>query len=91
MINERRQTMSPIFRRQDGYVFKVFSNEEARIHIHVIKAEKEAKFWLEPKIEISVNYGFNNRELKAIEKIINENADDFKTQFIRHIGKRVDD
>lgn len=83
--------MSPIFRRQDGYVFKVFSNEEARIHIHVIKAEKEAKFWLEPKIEISVNYGFNNRELKAIEKIINENADDFKTQFIRHIGKRVDD
>lgn len=36
--------MSPIFKREDEYCFKIFSNEEERIHIHVVKAENEAKF-----------------------------------------------
>lgn len=36
--------MSPKFRLQDGYVFKIYSNEETRKHIHVVKAEREAKF-----------------------------------------------
>lgn len=36
--------MSPIFKREDGYTFKIYSNEEVRKHIHVIKAENEAKF-----------------------------------------------
>lgn len=40
--------MSPTFRKEEGYCFKIYSNEEERKHIHVIKAEKEAKFWLEP-------------------------------------------
>ena len=33
--------MSPKFKEQNGFVFKIFSNEEARIHIHIIKAEKK--------------------------------------------------
>lgn len=36
--------MSPTFLKQDGYTFKIFSNEEERKHIHVVKAEDEAKF-----------------------------------------------
>ena len=51
--------MSPIFRREEGYCFKIFSNEEERKHIHVIKAENEAKYWLEPQIELAENYGFS--------------------------------
>ena len=35
--------MSPKFKEQNGFVFKIFSNEEARIHIHIIKAEKDLK------------------------------------------------
>ena len=49
--------MSPKFKEQNGYVFKIYSNEEARIHIHIIKAEKEAKYWLEPDIELAENFG----------------------------------
>ena len=41
--------MSPKFRQEDGFVFKIYSNEEERKHIHVVKAEYEAKFWLEPE------------------------------------------
>ena len=56
--------MSPKFRKEDGFVFKIYSNEEERRHIHVVKAENEAKFWLEPSIELAENYGFGNKDLK---------------------------
>ena len=56
--------MSPIFKRENGYLFKIYSNEEERKHIHVIKAENEAKFWLEPVIEIAENYGINIKREK---------------------------
>lgn len=50
--------MSPVFAREKGYVFKGYSNEEDRMHIHVIKEGKSAKFWLEPEVELSKNAGF---------------------------------
>ncbi|MDR0939882.1 MAG: DUF4160 domain-containing protein [Mediterranea sp.] len=83
--------MSPIFRREDGFVFKIFSNEEERIHIHVTKAECETKFWLEPNIELATNYGFSSKEIKRITQIIEQYGDEFKRQFTEHIGKRIDD
>lgn len=83
--------MSPVFRREDGYYFKIFSNEEERQHIHVIKAECEAKFWLEPSIELAENYGFKNKDLKRITQILEQYGNEFKRQFTEHIGKRVDD
>lgn len=83
--------MSPVFRREDGYVFKVYSNEEERKHIHVLKAENEAKFWLEPHIELDKNYGFDSKEIKHIFNIIEDHADDFKYQYAIHIGKRTND
>lgn len=61
------------------------------MHIHVVNAEKEAKFWLEPKVELDGNHGFSPKEIKTISKIITENADEFKTKYIKHIGKRLDD
>ena len=83
--------MSPKFKQEDGFVFKIYSNEEERMHIHVVKAENEAKFWLEPHIELAENYGFGNKELKKIIKIIEDYGYDFKRQFAAHIGRRIDD
>ncbi|MBR0195438.1 MAG: DUF4160 domain-containing protein, partial [Paludibacteraceae bacterium] len=37
--------MSPTFLKEKGYSFKIYSNEEERMHIHVIKDKIEAKFW----------------------------------------------
>jgi hypothetical protein len=34
------------------------------LHVHVQKAEAEAKVWLEPAIEIAAAYGFNSGELR---------------------------
>ena len=83
--------MSPVFHRERGYVFKVFSNEEERMHLHIIKAEKEAKFWLEPKVELAENYGFSDKELNVIKNIIDNDTDGFKLKYAIHIGKRLND
>ena len=48
--------MSPVFRRESEYTFKIYSNEEERLHIHVIHDRCEAKYWLEPKVRISKEY-----------------------------------
>ena len=83
--------MSPVFSRENGYVFKIFSNEEERMHIHVIHERKEAKFWLEPKVELAKNSGFSEQELNTISKIIKRNEERFKQQYKEHISKRIDD
>ena len=83
--------MSPVFLREDGFVFKVHSNEEERRHIHVIKAENEAKIWLEPEIEVAWNDEFRSSELKKIIKIITQHANNFRFLYTRHVGKRLDD
>lgn len=83
--------MSPTFKRERGYTFKIYSNEEERIHVHVIKDNDEAEFWLEPQIEVANNYGFSEKDINVILKIIKNNADTFRKQYKQHIGKRVDD
>ena len=83
--------MSPKFKEQNGFVFKIYSNEELRMYIHIVKAENEAKYWLEPTIELAENFGFDSKELSSIEKILRENGDDFKIKYARHTGKRLDD
>lgn len=83
--------MSPKFKQEEGFVFRIFSNEEERKHIHVVKAENEAKFWLEPKIELAENFGFTNKELKKITKMVDDYGDEFKRLYAEHIGRRVDD
>lgn len=88
---KRRKIMSPKFKEINGFLFKIYSNEESRIHIHIVKAENEAKYWLEPDIELAENFGFSSKELSFIEKILKENGDDFKIKFARHTGKRLDD
>lgn len=83
--------MSPTFKREEGFCFKIYSNEEERKHIHVTKAECEAKFWLEPSIELANNYGFSDKEIKRINQILKLYGNDFKRQFAEHIGKRIND
>ena len=83
--------MSPKFKQEEGFVFRIFSNEEERKHIHVVKAENEAKFWLEPRIELAENFGFTNKDLKKITKMVEIYGDEFKRLYTEHIGRRVDD
>jgi len=45
--------MSPTIFKENGFRFFFFSREESRMHVHVISGDGEAKFWLEPEIELT--------------------------------------
>ncbi len=69
--------MSPTVLREKGYRFFFFSREETRVHIHVVSGDGEAKFWLDPKIELAKNYRYSVIKLKQIESLIEKHHDEF--------------
>jgi hypothetical protein len=48
------------------------------MHVHVICPAGEAKFWIEPEIELARNHNLTRLHLKDIEAIIEEHCDEFK-------------
>ena len=77
--------MSPTFKKEKGYRFYIWSNEETRIHVHIFKNNNGAKIWLEPQIEIAENKGFSENELNQILQITKENEIEFKRKYREHI------
>jgi hypothetical protein len=71
---------------KDGYRFFFFSREEERVHVHVVSAEGEAKFWLEPKIALARNHRLSAKQLKAIESILEDRRDELIGAWRRHFG-----
>ena len=76
--------MSPTVFRYKNYRFFFFSREEKRMHIHVFSPDGEAKYWMEPKIELEKNFGFKEAELSEIIKIIEEKKDDISQAWKKH-------
>jgi hypothetical protein len=79
--------MSPTVFRQSGFRFYFFSREEPRIHIHVNGQAGEAKFWVEPQIEVAQNHGLSNTELKSVRKLIEEHEDDIRKAWHLHFNR----
>ncbi|MEY3808809.1 MAG: hypothetical protein RI893_1785 [Pseudomonadota bacterium] len=42
------------------------------MHIHIVSGDGEAKFWLEPQIELAKNYQYTRKQLKEIESLLEE-------------------
>ena len=61
--------MSPTVFRDGSLRFYFFSREESRMHIPVRGPGGEAKFWMEPNIELAQNYGLTLRQVKAALKV----------------------
>lgn len=76
--------MSPTVFRYKGYRFFFFSREEERMHIHVSSNSGEAKFWLEPSVSLAKDYGLSQKELRDIQKIIEERKDEIKSSWRKH-------
>lgn len=40
------------------------------MHVHIVSGDGEAKFWLEPEIELAKNYQYSRKQLKEIESLL---------------------
>lgn len=78
--------MSPTVLRVRGFRFYFFSREETRAHIHVQHAEGEAKFWIEPAVEVAVNHGLRPDRLSEALALVEEHLDDIRRAWTRHFG-----
>lgn len=76
--------MSPTVFRERGYRFYFFSREELRQHVHVQHSDGEAKFWLEPTIELAQNFGLSAQELKIVEQLVISHEQDIKNAWYKH-------
>ena len=79
--------MSPTVFREGGIRVFFFSREEARMHVHVQSAEGEAKFWMEPRIELAANFGLPDRVIGKIQKLLEERSDEIRKAWSRHLSR----
>lgn len=49
------------------------------MHIHVVSPEGEAKFRLEPSVELAQNQGIPAREMTAVRGIVERRKDEIAT------------
>jgi hypothetical protein len=80
-------SLSPTIFREAGFSFAFFSREEPRMHVHVTCADGQAKFWLEPHIEVAQNAGLSRRQLRKAQFLIESNADEIRRVWQQHFGR----
>ncbi len=76
--------MSPTVFRIGRYRFYFFSREEDRKHVHVYSPDGEAKFWIEPSVELAVSKGLKDKEIGEICKIVEDRIDEIRDSWNRH-------
>jgi hypothetical protein len=56
------------------------------MHVHVVSSDGEAKFWLEPEIELAKNHRYSRKQLKHIESLIEVRYNELISAWCRHFG-----
>lgn len=54
------------------------------MHVHVSTSDGEAKFWLEPEIELAGNYGLPEHVLTRARKLIEERQQEIRDAWNKH-------
>ena len=66
----------PTILRIGPYRFFFFSEESGEpVHVHVIREQFEAKFWLTPTVSVAGNDGFAKHELRKVTRLVEENRE----------------
>lgn len=79
--------MSPTVFREGPYRFFFFSREEARLHIHVVSPDGEAKFWIDPAISLADHVGFSKPQLRTLRRLVEEHEDEIRQAWEKHFGR----
>lgn len=78
--------MSPTVFIWRNYRFFFFSKEERRVHVHVHSPDGEAKFWLEPTVEIVKNYGLSQTQILELKKVVEKRKNEIIRSWQEHFS-----
>jgi hypothetical protein len=54
------------------------------MHVHVQHADGEAKFWLTPKVELSVSSGLSPRAIREVEELLRQHEQEVRDAWNKH-------
>ncbi len=54
------------------------------MHVHVVGVDGEAKFWMEPDIELAKNYGLSEQTVRVALRLIMEHANEIRAAWSAH-------
>jgi len=54
--------------------------------VHVQHSTGEAKVWLEPRVELALNYGLSPARITTALRIVREHEDEVRAAWQRHFG-----
>ena len=57
------------------------------MHVHVHATSGEAKFWLEPNIELALYHGLSMRQVTAALRLIQEHEDEIRKAWKTYFGR----
>jgi hypothetical protein len=78
--------MAPTVFRDGSFRFFFFSREEPRIHIHVSHTDGEAKYWIEPKIELAMNQGLSQKQHNEALSLGEGHHEEILNAWLTHFG-----
>lgn len=80
--------MPEIFRKF-GYRFSFYSNEHLPIHVHVRKADGEAKFEIKNNVSVQLvsSYGLKLPELAKAQSLVEKNIELIIDTWIKYFNK----
>jgi hypothetical protein len=79
----------PLVFRWRGYRFHFFSNEgdpREPVHIHVTRDGADAKFWVQPEVNVAYNKGFKARELARLSAVVEARREDIERAWDEHFS-----
>lgn len=56
--------------------------------MHVAASNGEAKFWLEPVVALAYNHRLSQRQLKELQRVIEDREDEIKDSWKKHFKSR---
>jgi hypothetical protein len=61
-----------------------YSFSERRAHVHVQHADGEAKFWIDPNVELAANFNLKPKQVTEAQRLIEEHLDEIRNAWAKH-------
>ncbi|WP_310571234.1 DUF4160 domain-containing protein [Gemmatimonas sp.] len=79
--------MSATVLRDGPFWLFFFCREEERTHVHVAHPDGEAKFWLEPRVELATQTGLSSAPIRSAQHVVERHIEEVRHAWTRHFGR----
>lgn len=80
----RNACMTPTVFREGPFRFFFFSREETRMHVHVAHPDGEAKFWLDPEVELAAQTGLAKHVIGEAQQLVEDHLQEIINAWNKH-------